>query len=1057
MFTNSKKFLALLLATVLVVLSIPFGLASAATTPITLGGEDYTEGDTVLDVDFTSNQYSALPDGWSTTIGTGFSAWNGNQKLSTSVSSNGLEMASYNADGMVFLPIINPDNYMYEARLMVTGGNGSFGILDNVPADITNGAVRMIEYMNNGTYRYFNAYASGGTSAVTPNLSDIGLSAPATNTAIKLTVYSVDGMEYFYIDGVLAAEFRKTNYTQGANFRTGLYVCNTGIRVSRVTVKELVSGSGEPEEITELDGVKFKRGQALISENFVKNPVSALPAGWSIEKPTNYNSWNGNANISVSFGANGLVASCYNGDGMVFLPVISAENYVYEVNMTPTSGAATGSFGILDNVPADLTNGAVKMMSFLKDCPYGDVYYNQNKYSSGAADGTQHNHEYADIGLTAPVANTPMKFTVYALGSKDYLFINDVFAVSFEKANYTAGANFRTGIAMTGAALNVASVKVEELIIQHATQPGDSTVTVGSAGGVSYVTGEVLYSNDFDNETVGTLPAGWQVATSKDVGIGWNNGSGSATATVYDHNQYGRVLSFGTSGADGFASLPKISTRNYVYEVNAYINHGANSGAAIGLANNIWNSQNDEGGILNADGLMATSVYTNSSTNPHKMRIMGIGPREVVSSTGVANPQSGELTNLKLVSFNGYSYIYVNDGYVGCIAQRADDKANDWVGFYGCNGYLMITDVKISAIRKLEAGEVWSGGADANLSGSGTEAMPYEISTAEQLAGVLSGIAGKTEGKYYVLTNDLYLNDTAENWTENDPLLWYDSTSSEVFKGTIDGRGHMVKGLYYEEQPGDEGAVGLFPVVEGAVIQNIGLADSYINVTATGAEVVNVGGLVGSVITDGTVSGCYAAETVSVSSNADQVVLGGLIGGGDVSLIENCYFLGTLAYPAQPESLTCGAILGNGAADDKVITNCYAKGAKLVGDNHGASNTSAGNYSTVSGDAALVNVTVIAAADLIGQNALETMEELDFAGAYYWTTEGCPALRTFGLAVGDVTGDGIGSAADIAILQKYFLGAQECGLADFDANNTEDIRDLIRLKKIVAGSSQKKN
>ena len=242
---------ALLLAITLVLLTIPFGLATVAAAPIQLGGREVMLGNTVLDTDFTSNNYSALPNGWSTALGAGFNAWNGNQKLSTSVSSNGLQMSSYNADGMVFLPVINPDNYVFEVHLTVTDGGGSFGILDNIPADITNGAVRMVEYMS-GTYRYFNAYASGGTTAVTPNLRDIGLSAPTHNTPTKLSVYSVDGMEYFFIDDVLAAEFRKTNYTQGADFRTGLYVCNTGIKVSRVTVKELLADSEESDGTVEI-------------------------------------------------------------------------------------------------------------------------------------------------------------------------------------------------------------------------------------------------------------------------------------------------------------------------------------------------------------------------------------------------------------------------------------------------------------------------------------------------------------------------------------------------------------------------------------------------------------------------------------------------------------------------------------------------------------------------------------------------------------------------------------------------------------------------------------
>ena len=95
------------------------------------------------------------------------------------------------------------------------------------------------------------------------------------------------------------------------------------------------------------------------------------------------------------------------------------------------------------------------------------------------------------------------------------------------------------------------------------------------------------------------------------------------------------------------------------------------------------------------------------------------------------------------------------------------------------------------------ASTVWSGGTAAEYAGGqGTQGDPYQIATGEQLALLVQTDATATAGKYYVLTEDIRLNDTsAEDWKQS-ATPWVQSTVS--FRGQLDGQGHVVEGLFID-------------------------------------------------------------------------------------------------------------------------------------------------------------------------------------------------------------------------------------------------------------------
>ena len=120
----------------------------------------------------------------------------------------------------------------------------------------------------------------------------------------------------------------------------------------------------------------------------------------------------------------------------------------------------------------------------------------------------------------------------------------------------------------------------------------------------------------------------------------------------------------------------------------------------------------------------------------------------------------------------------------------------------------------LTALALLTAGTMysqtyWNGTADKVFSGTGTQADPYLISTAEQLAGLAERTnTGKEDfaGKYIKLTADIYLTnysdaDTA-NWKQWEPIAhtlmqWGQETDYGYFRGTFDGDNHTIYNLHY--------------------------------------------------------------------------------------------------------------------------------------------------------------------------------------------------------------------------------------------------------------------
>lgn len=171
--------------------------------------------------------------------------------------------------------------------------------------------------------------------------------------------------------------------------------------------------------------------------------------------------------------------------------------------------------------------------------------------------------------------------------------------------------------------------------------------------------------------------------------------------------------------------------------------------------------------------------------------------------------------------------------------------------------------------------DIWNGDmADSFAGGDGTESNPYIIKTGGQLykaiyAGRVNG-KNVTSQKYYRLENDIYLNDVSDtNWYTKAGLnewVKYDA-DKEIgsFRGTLDGNGYTVYGIYYSKESYLQ-YTGLIPHASEwgdgeytVTVKNIGIKDSYINGINAGAIVGIASGNNNNKVL---VSGCYADESV---------------------------------------------------------------------------------------------------------------------------------------------------------------------------------------------------
>ena len=174
------------------------------------------------------------------------------------------------------------------------------------------------------------------------------------------------------------------------------------------------------------------------------------------------------------------------------------------------------------------------------------------------------------------------------------------------------------------------------------------------------------------------------------------------------------------------------------------------------------------------------------------------------------------------------------------------------------------------------------------------ESEKYEISNAGQLYWFAEQVNSGNASLNAVLTTDIVVNETvlaADGSLGADPdtlRMWYpigvgdDDAANIFFKGTFDGQGHTISGLYFsnDSNESDVMCASLFGLSAG-IIQNVGLEDSYLNHYNISA------GICAS--NNGQIVNCYNAGTI-----LGYCASGICIENSDNGSIENCYNTGVI-------------------------------------------------------------------------------------------------------------------------------------------------------------------
>ena len=190
----------------------------------------------------------------------------------------------------------------------------------------------------------------------------------------------------------------------------------------------------------------------------------------------------------------------------------------------------------------------------------------------------------------------------------------------------------------------------------------------------------------------------------------------------------------------------------------------------------------------------------------------------------------------------------------------------------------------------------------------------YEIGNAGQLYWFAAYVNAGNTTTNAVLTDDITINenllDEDGNLNEGEFLNW---TPIDNYYGTFDGQNHVVIGLYCNFP--DSYSIGLFGHINSsAEVRNLGVKDGCFYGKST------VGGVVCS--SNGTVTNCYNAGIMNITSTDDDGDVGGVVGynGGTVT---DCYNAGTINGAVGADGYVGGVVGVNYCGN---VKNCYNSG-----------------------------------------------------------------------------------------------------------------------------------
>ena len=246
-----------------------------------------------------------------------------------------------------------------------------------------------------------------------------------------------------------------------------------------------------------------------------------------------------------------------------------------------------------------------------------------------------------------------------------------------------------------------------------------------------------------------------------------------------------------------------------------------------------------------------------------------------------------------------------------------------------CLGFLIPT-VGWGQARTPEG--VWTDFAASSFAGgTGTEADPYQIASAEQLAKLSKDVGEGTsyQGNYFILTADIDLS--AYRWVPIGLYKWMSdgTTINKSFQGFLDGNYKTISGMFVDETT-DHYCGGLFGKINiqtdgsSVGVKNLTITGATVYVDETGLEQCSGAILAGHVLGSSTQSVVFENITVSGSVHVTPTNgnndIGGMLGLAGWVKATNCH--------AENVSISGGSNSGGFVGNDggSVYENCTASG-----------------------------------------------------------------------------------------------------------------------------------
>lgn len=218
--------------------------------------------------------------------------------------------------------------------------------------------------------------------------------------------------------------------------------------------------------------------------------------------------------------------------------------------------------------------------------------------------------------------------------------------------------------------------------------------------------------------------------------------------------------------------------------------------------------------------------------------------------------------------------------------------------------------------------ELWDGTVAVSFAqGTGSEEDPYIISNGSELAFAIKDCG--IYNYFYKLSADIYLNDVSNAyWFLEERFPW---DGGNDFSGTIDGDGHCIYGIWFDNETRPDDA-GLVNRLKKGGFKNLGIRYSYVSARQY------AGAFAGRVTGQSVFDNCFADDTVYVQyTDMGHHGAGGIMGyacaGGSTTPtieISNCYSKANVLGMGQMARVN--GIIGTSWNCAYTMENCYSYG-----------------------------------------------------------------------------------------------------------------------------------